>query len=388
MRLPWWGKLGLLAILSLSVLTGAGWATSLARTPTANKTVVIYFYPNDYQADQTYVGQIDPAVGAVRQWYADQVGATFTADGVITVRGSGDSAWYKCNKTDCGWAAVWTNVLLDLQSKGYWFCGDTTYMIFVHSSIPFTGGGSCDPAYTADRGGVAMWTETVFDQMLGLPPPLGSEWCWTPDCSLGAVAHELGHSFSLPHLDCGGAVSWDDCARSVMFAWWSYPNVGLLDLGVAPEKRTLANSPFFSGSASSSATPTSSPSPSPTPTPSESSSASSTFSATATPKPSPTPTPTPSAPDTLAPAVTIVKPANQSLVRGRWLQVAAAASDNVGVVEVQLYIDSQLVLTTTAANLDYAWDTLRVARGTSIKVTARALDGAGNSSAAEVTVAK
>ncbi len=90
----------------------------------------------------------------------------------------------------------------------------------------------------------------------------------------------------------------------------------------------------------------------------------------------------------MPPAVTIVKPANQSLVRGRWLRVSAAASDNVGVVEVELYIDSQLVFTTTAANLDYGWDSLRVARGTSINVTVRALDGAGNSSAAEVTVAK
>ena len=380
MRIPWWGKLGALALVTLAALAAAtSWAGSQPGGSAYN-TIVIYFYPNDYQPEQQYIDQIDPTVANVQQWYGAQVGKTFVTSPVVVVRGQHNSAWYS--------TAVWTNVLTELRDRGYAdYCGQRTVMIFVASSIPFTGGGSCDPAYTAEWGGVAMWPDSIFDQMLGKPPPSGSEWCWTPDCSRGVIAHELGHAFTLPHPE-GCGVTWPDyCALTVMWSWWNYPNAGLLDLKVAPEKQTLANSPFFSvSSATSSATAT--PAPSPTPTPSEPASASSTSSATATPKPSPTPTPTPSAPDTVAPAVTIVKPGDRSVIRSRWLQVKAAANDNVGVTEVQLYVDSQMVFTTTAANLEYAWDTLRVAKGTSIKVTVRAQDGAGNVSAAEVTVSK
>ncbi len=53
-----------------------------------------------------------------------------------------------------------------------------------------------------------------------------------------------------------------------------------------------------------------------------------------------------------------------------------------------LYIDSQLVFTTESASLDHKWDLRGVARGSSLTVTVKAFDEAGNSSVAEVSVSK
>ncbi len=60
----------------------------------------------------------------------------------------------------------------------------------------------------------------------------------------------------------------------------------------------------------------------------------------------------------------------------------------VGVAKIELYIDSQLVFTTESASLDHKWDTRGVARGSSLTVTVKAFDEAGNSRVAEVSVSK
>ena len=60
----------------------------------------------------------------------------------------------------------------------------------------------------------------------------------------------------------------------------------------------------------------------------------------------------------------------------------------VGVAKIELYIDSQLVFTTESASLDHKWDLRGVARGSSLTVTVKAFDEAGNSSVAEVSVSK
>ncbi len=360
MRLPWWGQFGALALITLSALAAASsWAGNLTGS-SAYDTIVIYFYPNDYQPSQQYIDQIDPSMANVRDWYAAQLdGKTFTAQPVVVVQGQRKADYYNAG-------GVWTPVLTELRDRHYTdYCGFHTTLVFVAGSLNFVGGGgSCDAAYSGSDGGIAMLNETLFDQY-------GASF-------RGIIAHELGHAFTLPHpLGCGSGNDPAYCSQTVMWGWWTWPNIGLLDLAVAPEKQALAGSPFFSAaSGSSSPTATATPVSSLTATP------------TATPAATATATPTPSGPDTVPPVVTIVKPANQSLVRGRWLRVSAAASDNVGVTDMQLYIDSQLVFTVPAANLDYAWDTLGVTRGTSISVTVRALDGAGNSSAAEVTVAR
>jgi hypothetical protein len=152
-----------------------------------------------------------------------------------------------------------------------------------------------------------------------------------------------------------------------MWGWWGYPNVGLLDLKVAPEKQTLASSPFFSVPAGDGSSGTGA----------EGAGGGGTGGGD-----------TGAEVDTVAPTVNILRPSNGDIVRGRWLRVAAEGTDNVGVAEMQLYIDSQLVFSTTGANLDYKWDMRGTARGSSLTVTVNARDEAGNSSAVQVTVSR
>jgi hypothetical protein len=92
--------------------------------------------------------------------------------------------------------------------------------------------------------------------------------------------------------------------------------------------------------------------------------------------------------DTAPPTVTITAPANGATVSGT-VTISASATDNVGVVGVQFFVDgAPRGAEDTAAPYSVAWDTSTVANG-SHSVTARARDAAGNiatSTAATVTV--
>jgi hypothetical protein len=94
-------------------------------------------------------------------------------------------------------------------------------------------------------------------------------------------------------------------------------------------------------------------------------------------------------PDTTAPSVAISAPATGATVSGM-KTVSANASDNVGVVGVQFFVDgSTLGAELTAAPYQVSWDTTKKANG-SHTLTARARDAAGNlgnSSSVTVTVA-
>ena len=91
-------------------------------------------------------------------------------------------------------------------------------------------------------------------------------------------------------------------------------------------------------------------------------------------------------PDTTSPTVAIIAPTNGSTVSGT-TTVTAAASDNVGVVGLQLYLDgAALGAEGTAAAYSISWDTTAAANG-SHTLTAVARDAAGNrTTSAPVTV--
>jgi len=91
-------------------------------------------------------------------------------------------------------------------------------------------------------------------------------------------------------------------------------------------------------------------------------------------------------PDTTSPTVAIIAPTNGSTVSGT-TTVTATASDNVGVVGLQLYLDgAALGAEGTAAAYSISWDTTAAANG-SHTLTAVARDAAGNrTTSAPVTV--
>ena len=88
--------------------------------------------------------------------------------------------------------------------------------------------------------------------------------------------------------------------------------------------------------------------------------------------------------DTIPPTVQIQNPLNGTTVSGN-VSVKVSASDNVGVVQVSIYIDNVLKSTLTGAPYSWSWNTKKSRTG-SHNVSATAWDAAGNNATASVTV--
>ena len=351
------GKLIPCAVLAGIVIAAGAVAVGVGNGGQADATsytvTPVYFYPNDVQPNEQYLAQIASAVASVQEWYRVQVGKTFVVDPVVTVRGDHDAAWYGCSPYYCGsWEAPWYNVLGDLGPKGYGACGSRGLIVFLGGGINFQGGGSCGAPYTAQSGGVAMFTETLLNPMAGF----GGD----RDDSLGVLAHEVGHSFTLLHPPDCGVTDPAYCQQTVMWAWWNFPNEGLLDLAAAPERSTLFNSPFFTSTGGN-----------PTATP--------------TPPPALTPTPTPTPADTTAPTVTLSSPLDGSRFSGRVLTVSARGSDDRGVTRMEVYVDSKLVRRVDGSSLTYDFNVKR-SKQTTMTVVVKAFDTAGNGGEAQARV--
>jgi hypothetical protein len=89
--------------------------------------------------------------------------------------------------------------------------------------------------------------------------------------------------------------------------------------------------------------------------------------------------------DSQPPVVSVTSPTNGARVVNQ-VQISVAASDNVGVAQVSIYVDGVLLSTDTSAPYTYTWSAKRVASGTHT-ISAKAWDAAGNvSTSASVTV--
>ncbi len=82
-------------------------------------------------------------------------------------------------------------------------------------------------------------------------------------------------------------------------------------------------------------------------------------------------------PDTKSPEVSIVTPAGDAVITDNTV-VVAEASDNVGVVKVELFVDGFLLSTRTSPPWEYAWNVLAFPVGSAHSVQAVAYDAAGN----------
>lgn len=84
----------------------------------------------------------------------------------------------------------------------------------------------------------------------------------------------------------------------------------------------------------------------------------------------------PGSTDTIAPSVTLTKPASGANLRGT-VELAASADDNTGVARVTFMVDGAVVNSDSAAPYSYNWNSAGVLNG-SHTVTAQAVDAAGN----------
>ncbi|GLI40143.1 S8 family serine peptidase [Geobacter hydrogenophilus] len=91
--------------------------------------------------------------------------------------------------------------------------------------------------------------------------------------------------------------------------------------------------------------------------------------------------------DTIAPTVAITSPANGATI-GTSATISIAASDNVGVSRIEIYIDGKLATSKTGvSSLSYIWNTRKIAAGAHT-ILSKAFDAAGNAATASITVYK
>jgi len=81
--------------------------------------------------------------------------------------------------------------------------------------------------------------------------------------------------------------------------------------------------------------------------------------------------------DTVKPQVMLTGPTNNSIVSGI-IPIKANATDNVGVVKVEFYIDGSKVGEDTSSPYEYSWDTDSLQDNSTHTIKAKAYDVAGN----------
>ena len=90
--------------------------------------------------------------------------------------------------------------------------------------------------------------------------------------------------------------------------------------------------------------------------------------------------------DTAVPMAQITKPANGAIVSGT-VSISATATDDIGVVLFELYIDGKKVASGATGTLNYSWNTKKVIRGMHT-IAAKAYDEAGKVGTTSITVYK
>jgi len=89
--------------------------------------------------------------------------------------------------------------------------------------------------------------------------------------------------------------------------------------------------------------------------------------------------------DKTPPTVSITGPADKAIVTGT-VAIAANATDSSGVKQVDFYVDNVFLATSTGPSYTVNWDTSGLVPGSSHTLKATAIDNAGNSNSASVSV--
>jgi hypothetical protein len=87
--------------------------------------------------------------------------------------------------------------------------------------------------------------------------------------------------------------------------------------------------------------------------------------------------------DTMPPVVSISSPASSATLSGV-ISVQGTATDNIGVTNIEFYVDNQLVSSAASSPFSFAWSTAGVPNG-SHTLTVRAYDASSNAGQVSVT---
>jgi hypothetical protein len=130
-------------------------------------------------------------------------------------------------------------VVSELHSRGYptpVAQNESGYSVLIF--VKGAGGWAGGREFAEADGGWAILGDWAIDSIEGQLAE-GDYWWSGRRLQIGASAHELGHTFDLPHPDAHD----DSFDSSIMGSWWGYPTLGLSDW----ERDHIATfkSPFF-----------------------------------------------------------------------------------------------------------------------------------------------
>ena len=200
-----------------------------------DSVVPVLFVPTDWSVSSSEVldeaDAIQSAVAEIHQYYGDQLGGrTFRVNELEVVQ-----AWGPKEQYHIKWNGgnIYENgveftgnmeaaVVDELHQRGYPTPpaqnedGYST-LIFVKGAGGYAGGRE----FGAGDGGWAILGDWCIDSLQNQVVE-GQYWWSGRRKQTGAAAHELGHTFGLPHPDAyGGSFS-----STIMGNWWDYPTIG------------------------------------------------------------------------------------------------------------------------------------------------------------------
>jgi hypothetical protein len=214
-----------------------------AQTTSAGPRVIpVYMVPRDMSVSRERLALTVKAIESVRQWYARVLrGKTFSYDPVI-VQVSGHSFnEFAADSFQAWWP------LLQNEFQGYgqnWEDDDTKMLWIAHGAGAWAGAdsenggidsiGEAGRVRDGDLGGLAVIGDSSLGGYLaGVCPDsgrTGSAWWCSWYTFMGTIAHELGHTWGLPHPDaflpgfrCADTTAWTN-----MQCHWGFPFDSLL----------------------------------------------------------------------------------------------------------------------------------------------------------------
>ncbi len=242
-------------LLALACLGIGG--TPPSSTHVGPRVVPVYMVPSDMVPDTAGIRLVLQALPAVRAWYGRALHGPTYLDDPLTIQVSRHSFAEFAADSFQAW---WTLLQREFQAYGLdWEDADTKLLFIAHGAGAWAGSdsrnGGIDSTAEAglvpdgDSGGIAVVGDsTVEGYLAGVCPDsgrTGTAWWCSWYTFEGTLAHELGHTFGLPHPDafrkgfrCADSTAWTN-----MQCHWGFPFDTLLPY----EQKHLRSLRFFRG---------------------------------------------------------------------------------------------------------------------------------------------
>jgi hypothetical protein len=199
--------------------------------------VPIYFVPTDWSVSSSGVQQeaaaLSLAISDVQKWYQSKLGYTWIPDKplqLVQANSRKETYGITWNGRDiyADGINVDNNVFMpgvfnELMSRGYPLSNTPNgYKVVIW--VKGAGGWAGSNVWPNGDGGFSIlgdWNINGITYNTPASPCSYGGWCGVTQ-QHGALAHEIGHQFHLPHPDAYNG----DWSATIMGNWWLYPNIG------------------------------------------------------------------------------------------------------------------------------------------------------------------